>query len=187
MSVSHRSIVRLAAKLGGMTRRIDSCTITNFSAAPGSMKNGGQAGRGLRRMSFLELAPLPSAVPCARLHATQILREWELQELADDAELVISELVTNAITASAALPGRPPVLLQLIAGERSVRVEVHDRSPLEPVAVPVGADAEHGRGLTIVAALSQRYGSQRTAPDHKLVWAEIANPRRSDAGASLVS
>jgi serine/threonine-protein kinase RsbW len=125
-------------------------------------------------MSFLELAPLPSAVPCARLHATQILREWGLRELANDAELVTSELMTNAVAASAALPERPPVLLQLIAGERSVRVEVHDRSPLEPVSVHADTNAEHGRGLTIVAALSQRYGSQRTAPSHKVVWAEIA-------------
>jgi anti-sigma regulatory factor (Ser/Thr protein kinase) len=173
MPASHRSIVRLAAKLGGMTRRSDACTTTNFSAKPSSMKNGATAGIDLRRMSFLELAPLPSAVPCARLHATQILREWGLQELAGDAELVISELMTNAITASAALSGRPPVLLQLIAGERSVRVEVHDRSPLEAVPLHAGANAEHGCGLTIVAALSQRYGSQRTAPDHKLVWAEV--------------
>lgn len=138
-------------------------------------------------MSFLELAPLPSAVPCARLHATQVLREWKLRELADDAELIISELMTNAIAASAALPERPPVLLQLNASKGSLRVEVHDRSPLEPVPVDAGTGAEHGRGLTIVAALSQRCGSERITASHKVVWAEIASPRRSDAGSSLIS
>jgi hypothetical protein len=58
----------------------------------------------MRRMSFLELAPLPGAVPCARLHAVSLLAEWRLRDLADDATLVVSELMTNAVTASAALP-----------------------------------------------------------------------------------
>jgi hypothetical protein len=44
--------------------------------------------------SYLELGALPSAVPCARLHARQVLYEWRLADLAD-AELVVSELVTN--------------------------------------------------------------------------------------------
>jgi anti-sigma regulatory factor (Ser/Thr protein kinase) len=125
-------------------------------------------------MSFLELAPLPRAVSCARLHATQILHEWGLRELAADAGSVISELMTNAIAASAALPGRPPVLLHMTAGQRSLRVEVHDRSPLDLVPVHADVDAEHGRGLTIVAALSQRYGSERITSSHKVVWAEMA-------------
>jgi len=130
-------------------------------------------------MSFLELAPLPGAVPCARLHAISVLCEWGLRDLADDAAFVISELMTNAITASAALPARPPVLLQLIAGERSVRVEVHDRSPLDPVGRHADADAEHGRGLTVVAALSSRCGSERAGYAEKIVWAELAQaPRR---------
>jgi anti-sigma regulatory factor (Ser/Thr protein kinase) len=78
----------------------------------------------MRRMSFIELAPLPSAVPCARLHAVHVLRDWGLRDLADDAALVISELVTNAVTASAILPGRPPVSLRLISDGGSLRIEV---------------------------------------------------------------
>ena len=72
----------------------------------------------MRRMSFIELAPLPSAVPCARLHAVHVLRDWHLRDLADDAALVISELVTNAVTASAVLPDRPPVSLRLVSDGR---------------------------------------------------------------------
>jgi hypothetical protein len=50
--------------------------------------------------SFLELGALPSAVPCARYHCRQVLWEWRLTGLAQSAELLVSELVTNAITAS---------------------------------------------------------------------------------------
>lgn len=127
-------------------------------------------------MSFLELAPLPGAVPCARLHAINVLREWGLRDLADDAALIISELMTNAITASAALPARPAVLLHLIAGERSVRVEVHDHSPLEPVPGDAGADAESGRGLVVVAAPSINCGAEYAGYGGKIVWAELARP-----------
>ena len=41
-----------------------------------------------------------------------VLRDWDLRDLADDATLIVSELVTNAVTASAILPDRPPVSLR---------------------------------------------------------------------------
>jgi hypothetical protein len=47
----------------------------------------------------LELGPLPGAVPCARAHTQQVLWEWRHVELSDEVGLVVSELVTNAITA----------------------------------------------------------------------------------------
>jgi anti-sigma regulatory factor (Ser/Thr protein kinase) len=127
-------------------------------------------------MSFLELAPLPGAVPCARLHAVNVLAEWGLGDLADDAALVVSELMTNAVRASAALPARPPVLLHLTAAQWSLRVEVHDSSPLEPVLRTPDPGAEHGRGLAVVMALSARCGSQSTGQNRKVVWAELARP-----------
>jgi len=72
----------------------------------------------LHRTSFLELAPLPTAVPCARLHALHILHEWGLRHLADDATLIVSELMTNAADASVLLPDRPPIALRLLAARR---------------------------------------------------------------------
>jgi anti-sigma regulatory factor (Ser/Thr protein kinase) len=129
----------------------------------------------MRRMSFIELAPLPSAVPCARLHAVHVLREWHLRDLADDAALLISELVTNAVTASAVLPDRPPVSLRLISDGGSLRIEVQDHSPADLRPEAEGSDdAEHGRGLGVVAALSTRCGAERTAINRKIVWAELA-------------
>lgn len=52
------------------------------------------------RRDFLELGALVSAVPCARLHARHVLREWELACLGDSAELLITELVPNAVQAA---------------------------------------------------------------------------------------
>src|ERR1700728_3153426 len=61
--------------------------------------------------THLELAALPSAVPCARGHVRAVALEWDLKELADTAELLASELVTNAIQASGTLtPAETPVV-----------------------------------------------------------------------------
>jgi anti-sigma regulatory factor (Ser/Thr protein kinase) len=128
----------------------------------------------LHRTSFLELAPLPTAIPCARLHAMHVLHEWGLRVRADDAALIVSELMTNAADASVVLPERPPIALRLLAGEKSLIIEAWDHSPhdLEPRAAD--PDAECGRGLTVVAALSDRWGSERTGHGRKVVWAELA-------------
>jgi anti-sigma regulatory factor (Ser/Thr protein kinase) len=124
-------------------------------------------------MSVLELAPLPSAIPCARLHAMHVLHEWGMRALAEDAELIVSELMTNAADASLALPDRPPITLRLLAGEQSLIIEAWDHSPhdLEPREPDPGAEC--GRGLTVVAALADRWGWERTAPHRKVVWAEL--------------
>jgi anti-sigma regulatory factor (Ser/Thr protein kinase) len=52
------------------------------------------------RMTHLELASLPSAVACARLHAKAVALEWGLPALAESVELIVSELVTNSIRAA---------------------------------------------------------------------------------------
>src|ERR1700730_6670604 len=73
--------------------------------------------------SYLELAPLASAVSCTRLHARHVLWEWGLPAFDDTVPLIVSELVTNAVQASAGLtgsrhdgrwtPGTPPIRLWL--------------------------------------------------------------------------
>jgi anti-sigma regulatory factor (Ser/Thr protein kinase) len=132
------------------------------------------AGAAFHRTSFLELAPLPGAIPCARLHAVHVLQEWGLRALAEDAALIISELMTNAAGASVVLPERPPIALRLRASERSVVIEAWDQSPLDVEPREADADAECGRGLTVVAALSTRWGCERNGDRRKVVWAELA-------------
>lgn len=64
---------------------------------------------------FLELGALPSAVPCARLHARHLLREWALVPLTDSVELIVSELTTNAIQASHVEMWADPIQLWLLS------------------------------------------------------------------------
>jgi anti-sigma regulatory factor (Ser/Thr protein kinase) len=98
------------------------------------------------------LGALPNAVPCARLHASLVLAEWGLKALAETAELIVSELVTNAVRASAALPERqhslPTVRLWLSADHNRVLIQVKDADEWTPVCQQPDPDAEHGRGLS---------------------------------------
>jgi len=125
-------------------------------------------------MSFLELAPLPTAIPCARLHAVNVLHEWQLpRELIADAELLVSELMTNALTASTSLDEPAPIALRLLADRGRLVIEAWDHSPFDLDPFEAGHDSENGRGLVIVEALSQRWGSRRVGYNRKVVWAEL--------------
>jgi anti-sigma regulatory factor (Ser/Thr protein kinase) len=129
----------------------------------------------LRLVSALELAPLPTAIPCFRLHAVAVLKEWRLpRDLVEDAQMLVSELMTNALDVSIILPERPPIALRLLATRSSLVIEAWDQSPLDLEPRQAGADDECGRGLAVVAALSARWGSERTGYRRKMVWAELA-------------
>jgi anti-sigma regulatory factor (Ser/Thr protein kinase) len=127
------------------------------------------------RHSHLELGALPSAVPCARLHARQLLWEWGLRALAPDTELVVSELVTNAVKATAGRQ-QAAVRLRLSADNERVLVEVWDADPQPPVPRDLTEDGqdEGGRGLFLVAALSTHWDWYPTRePPGKVVWCEL--------------
>jgi anti-sigma regulatory factor (Ser/Thr protein kinase) len=126
------------------------------------------------RQTALELAPLDTAASCARLHAVHVLHEWGLREVADDAAVVVSELITNAADASVVLPERPPIALRLIVTAKSLVIEAWDQSPLDLEPREAEPDDECGRGLTVVAALAARWGCERTGYRRKRVWAELA-------------
>lgn len=154
-----------------MTGRSDTRTVSGFRAPLG---RGSGASPAFYRTSFLELAPLPGAIPCARLHAVHVLHEWGLRALADDAALIVSELMTNAADASVVLSERPPIALRLLATEKTLVIEVWDQSPLDLEPREAGPGAECGRGLTVVAALADRWGCERASHNRKVVWAELA-------------
>jgi anti-sigma regulatory factor (Ser/Thr protein kinase) len=135
------------------------------------------------RQSYLELGALPSAVPCARLHAQQVVRESGLHELAETVGLLVSELVTNAVKVTAAQNLPAPVRLQLSGDTTQVLIEVWDADPTPPAPkerdesdVP-DFDAEGGRGLLIVEALSERWSWYPARQwGGKVVWAVISLP-----------
>ena len=122
--------------------------------------------------SFLELGPVPGAVPCARLHARQVLWEWGAGASGESTELVVSELVTNAVQASGARE-QAAVRMWLACDRAQVVVFVWDASPQPPAqAADPGADAENGRGLLLVEAVSQGWG-HFGCEGGKVVWAVI--------------
>jgi anti-sigma regulatory factor (Ser/Thr protein kinase) len=126
--------------------------------------------------TFLELGALAGAVPSARLHARLVLREWGLAALSDDIELLVSELVTNGVQASRAM-GRDAVRMWLVSDLRQVVVFVWDACPLSPARADPGADAESGRGLLLVEALSDRWGHFGYDGGGKVVWAVAVGTR----------
>jgi len=80
-----------------------------------------------------EYPPLPESVPRARRHARHVLGQWGFGAIAADAELALSELLSNAERASAVLPSRPGVRVRLLADPGQVMIEVLDRAPGRPV------------------------------------------------------
>ena len=100
------------------------------------------------------LPGVPCSVRMARFYVRAALSYYDLGDFGADAEAVASELVTNAITHADA----PSIGVELVrmegSGALAVGVAVTDSSPLPPVLRNPQHDAEHGRGLYLVAALS---------------------------------
>jgi anti-sigma regulatory factor (Ser/Thr protein kinase) len=125
--------------------------------------------------SQLELGALAGAVPCARLHARQLLWEWGLAELAETAELLVSELVTNGVKASQAMEPGLPVRLRLSSDKSEVLIEVWDGNPRPPAPRDAELASEDGRGLFLVATLSERWNWHSSQErGGKVVWAVVA-------------
>ena len=116
-----------------------------------------------------DLAPDPSVVATARKKASDQLGLWGLEELTFTTELVVSELVTNAIRHAQA-----PIQLRLIQNQ-SLICEVADGSNASPHPRRARTFDEGGRGLLLVAQLTDRWGTRQT-PTGKIIWAEQSLP-----------
>ncbi|MGH3402050.1 MAG: ATP-binding protein [Streptosporangiaceae bacterium] len=125
--------------------------------------------------SYLELGILTGSVPCARLHAKHVLWEWGLAELGDSVELLVSELVTNAARVSRSTENASFIRLWLRSDKSRVLILVWDSNPRAPVRIDVTEDAESGRGLLLVEAISDRWNWYRPeGMGGKIVWAEVS-------------
>ncbi|MFF1674829.1 SpoIIE family protein phosphatase [Streptomyces sp. NPDC058256] len=109
----------------------------------------------------------PALVAAIRKQVVAQLDDWSLSEATFTTELVVSELVTNAIRY-----GEPPIRLRLIHDATTLIVEVSDSSHTAPHLRRAKIFDEGGRGLLLVAQLTQRWGSRHTA-DGKTIWAEL--------------
>ncbi|UFR00686.1 SpoIIE family protein phosphatase [Streptomyces sp. Go40/10] len=109
----------------------------------------------------------PALVAPIRKQVVEQLDTWSLSEAAFTAELVVSELVTNAIRY-----GARPIRLRLIHEEATLICEVSDSSHTAPHLRRAKTFDEGGRGLLLVAQLTQRWGSRHHA-EGKTIWAEL--------------
>ncbi|MDN0201169.1 SpoIIE family protein phosphatase [Streptomyces sp. S.PNR 29] len=120
---------------------------------------------GADQVATWDVQPDPAHVAATRQSATEQLSAWGLEETAFVTELVVSELVTNAIRY-----GEPPIQLRLIR-DRNLICEVSDGSSTSPHLRRAHAYDEGGRGLLLVAQLTQRWGSRQTTRG-KTIWCE---------------
>ncbi|MEU1303782.1 SpoIIE family protein phosphatase [Streptomyces shenzhenensis] len=110
----------------------------------------------------------PALVAPIRKEVVDQLDAWALSGISFTAELVVSELVTNAIRY-----GARPIRLRLIHGAETLICEVSDTNHTAPHLRRAKTWDEGGRGLLLVAQLTQRWGSRHTA-EGKTIWAELA-------------
>ncbi|MBO0835878.1 MAG: ATP-binding protein [Actinobacteria bacterium] len=134
--------------------------------------------------SFLELTAVPGDVSAARRHVRHVLRSWELPAVSDDTELVVSELVSNAVAISAAT-NQQDIRLWLLSDGRQVLILTWDASPDPPQIARPAADAENGRGLILVEALSKQWGWYFAAGlGGKVIWVFIDPDHPCGTGSS---
>jgi PAS domain S-box-containing protein len=125
------------------------------------------------RIVSWDLPAEPAIVAEARARAARQAAAWGLEELAFTTELLVSELVTNAIRHA-----RPPIQLRMIL-DTVLSCEVSDASGAAPHHRRADRYDEGGRGLMLVARLATRWGTRHTRAG-KTIWAQQALPHRAD-------
>ncbi len=129
-------------------------------------------------VATMDLPPDPAAVSGARRFASDVLTAWGLEELSFTTELVVSELVTNAIRY-----GKSPIQLRLIL-QSTLTCEVSDAGSTAPHLRRARIYDEGGRGLLLVAQCAERWGT-RHGREGKVIWAEQALPEDSASTAEV--
>jgi DNA-binding NarL/FixJ family response regulator len=104
----------------------------------------------------------------ARRFLRSTLSRWDLSAVEDASQLVVSELVTNAITHA-----RSSCRLRLSRSDTAVRIEVVDGGVGTPDPKPPSPTGEHGRGMHIVSTLALAWGTEPLETGGKVVWAEL--------------
>ncbi|MFE9646423.1 ATP-binding protein [Streptomyces sp. NPDC006365] len=147
--------------------------------AAGSRFGLGTADAAAERRFRFELAAHPGSASQARRLTRARLSGWAVcEDTCDMAELVVSELVTNAVVHTASRQ----VVCELHDGDDQLRIAVRDEGCAtgEPHPSPQRPEEEHGRGLLLVAAVCSAWGAQDSGPG-LLVWADL--PRSANNGA----
>jgi anti-sigma regulatory factor (Ser/Thr protein kinase) len=130
------------------------------------------------------LAARPNAVGLSRAMVAAAMKRWGLARMTDDAVLIVSELVANAVQATGSVAERLPwehlrdvgmIKVQIARRNSCVLVEVWDNDPTTPPELRnAPPEAESGRGLMIVDALAARWGHYPSRGG-KIVWAQVGD------------
>lgn len=134
------------------------------------------------RSNCMLLPALPRTVGQARSYARWLLGTWQLESMGDTVELLVSELVTNAIKATGITDEDPadnrlvgnvkPIYVCLSVRSEALRIEVWDTSSTPPLGRRAADEDEGGRGLLLVQALSKEWGCDVLEAGGKIVWCE---------------
>ena len=111
--------------------------------------------------------PVPLAARAVRAFVAETLTTWGAQHLVNGAVVVVTELVSNAIRHASS-----PFRFTISQRGDAVRFSVHDAGPGVPSPRTASADSPDGRGVALIAALSQDWGTD-VVRDGKVVWAEL--------------
>jgi anti-sigma regulatory factor (Ser/Thr protein kinase) len=146
-----------------------------------SQPAAGGANRSLAQPSATcPLVPRPESVKAGRDFTRATLLGWGMSALADLAELVASELVTNAlrhgVPSACKLVSEPCIRLRLLAQAPFVMCMVTDPGSDIPVLRESGPTSESGRGLNVVESCSVRWGWHLLDEGGKVVWALLRPP-----------
>lgn len=146
------------------------------AAAAAAAHFRGEQSSGCSNSLDVALAADPAHVATARRAVTAHLRHWKLEHLAADAELITSELVTNAVLYGVTETVTVHLAEYGTAPDRHLLITVADRSPaaaVPPARTPADAE-ECGRGLHILQCLAGSWGTMAKPGGGKLVWATLA-------------
>ncbi|WP_432015395.1 SpoIIE family protein phosphatase [Streptomyces cucumeris] len=125
------------------------------------------------RIADCEVPSDPAHVAEVRAAVARKLAEWDLGDVAFTTELILSELITNAIRYATG-----PIRVRLLC-DRSLICEVSDTSSTSPHLRYAATTDEGGRGLFLVSQFADRWGTRYT-PDGKVIWAELALPQQKN-------
>ncbi len=120
----------------------------------------------------MDLRPSARSVPVARHLVLDLLRSWQALHDAEDAALLVTELVANVVDH---VGGAEPFTLEVSLAEDWLRIGVVDGSSVRPVVRELDTGHPRGRGMRMVAAIADRWGAE----DHcggKRVWFDLRPP-----------
>ena len=134
-----------------------------------------RVGRQRTGQTALHLAAVPTSAGQARAFTREALQGWDVDDVVDDALVVVSELVSNAV-----MHARTDCELRLSVSPVALRVEVLDSGRGTPDPLASSSTRDHGRGLHLIGALAAAWGVEPVdgpvdGPG-KMVWAELLRP-----------